>query len=108
MAKATEQNMRDFLGDTGEIPAAQLAAALELAYNTVLQDGIAESHEAFSGLQVLYAAHTLEVSGVVGGSLVSKSIGDLSVSFGGTRGVSFETLYNRLKSQIIGLGGRIA
>jgi hypothetical protein len=107
MSKATEQNMRDFLGDTGEIPAAQLTAALEMAYETVLQDGIAESHEAFSSLQMLYAAHVLEVSGVVGGSIASKSIGDVSVSFGGTKNVSFETLYNRLKSQIIGLGGRI-
>jgi ABC-type sulfate transport system substrate-binding protein len=107
MARATEQDMRDFLGDTGQVPSARLSLLLETARQTVVRDGIPENHESFASLHMLFTAHLLDSGGAIGGSLASRSVGDVSVSFA-SEGESYKSLYQTLKTQIVGLSGRIA
>lgn len=107
MARATEQQMRDFLGISGQIPSARLTLLMETARQAVIRDGIPEEHEGFANLQMLFTAHLLDASGAIGGSIASRSIGDVSVSFS-REGETFKNLYHTLKCQIIGFSGRIA
>lgn len=108
MARATLQNMRDFLGDSGEIPSSQLELMLETARQAVERDGIGESHDAFAWLQMLYCAHLLETAGAANGSIASRAVGDVSVSFSNSQATTFFDIYQRLKAQVIGFEGRIA
>lgn len=108
MARATEQEMRDFLGDTGQVPSARLTLLMETARQAVVRDGIPENHEGFANLHMLFTAHLLDSGGAIGGSLASRSVGDVSVSYARGEGESYKNLYQTLKTQIIGLSGRIA
>ena len=100
--------MRDFLGDSGGIPSARLNLILETARKSVIRDGISENHESFADLQMIFSAHLLDSGGTIGGTVASRSVGDVSVSFarGGTE--SYMDQYQRMKTQIMGLAGRIA
>ncbi len=109
MAQATDQDVRDFLGDTGQLSAARVSFMLRSAGNYVLGDGVPEEHESFRDLQVLRTCHLLEVSGAISGQVSSRSVGDVSISFAsGGNDSSYMKLYSELKTQIFGLTGRIA
>jgi len=109
MARATEQELRDFIGDTGALPSDRLNLVLGTSHRTVVRDGIAEDDENFADLQILFAAHLLETGGAIGGKLASRSISDISISFApGTGNGSYCDLYRAMLIQITGLSGRIA
>jgi hypothetical protein len=61
--------MKDFLGDAGGIPSARMSKVLEMARKAVINDGVSENHESFADLQILMAAHLLDSTGAIGGSV---------------------------------------
>jgi hypothetical protein len=100
--------MKDFLGDAGGIPSARMSKVLEMARKAVINDGVSENHESFADLQILMAAHLLDSTGAIGGSVASRSVGDVSVSFARSAGESYKALYRTLKIKVTGISGRIA
>ncbi|MBN2157918.1 MAG: hypothetical protein JW807_00880 [Spirochaetes bacterium] len=108
MARADKEHLEKIVGDLDSVQAARLDLILETARGQVVRDGISESHNSFADLQCFFAAYILEKSGVLH-SLVSRSVGDVSVTFGqGAQVSSWLDLYRMMKSNIIGLPGRIA
>jgi len=108
MASATTEYTRRMLGVPESIPDARLNLILETARRTVKRDGIAEDDESFADLQSFFAAHLLEKSGALS-SVVSRSVGDVSTTFGqGAQVSSWLDLYRMMKINITGITGRIA
>jgi hypothetical protein len=108
MASVTTEYTRRMLGVPDNVPDARLELILETARQHVRRDGIAENHEGFADLQCYFAAYILEKSGAIT-SVVSRSVGDVSTTFGqGAQVSSWLDLYRMLKTNIIGISGRIA
>lgn len=105
MPASNVQNLRILLGGAEGLEEARLQQALDKARRIVVSDGIAESHESFGDLQEFYAAHILEVSGAVDGTIASRSIADISVSFARGQGQSSSYLsqYRRFRAGVIGI-----
>lgn len=106
--RASVQGLRDFLGGAS-LPDTRLEAVLEPARRKVISDGVPEEHEAFGDLQLLFCCVMLEAAGAISGNIASRSVGDVSVSFGsgGAAGESFQSIYRRLLLSTAGFKGRI-
>jgi hypothetical protein len=108
MSQASDQYLRNMLGGLEGVPSARLAAALQAAGRQVRRDGIQDNHESFADLQCLFAAHLLESSGDLA-SVISRSVGDVSVSFDRSGRVSsWVGLYRLIKLGIQGMAGRVS
>lgn len=112
MARATQSDLQTLLGDLGGYASDLLDAVLELARREVGRDGIMESNESFSDMQIYLAAHLLEKQGKLTGALQSKSIGDVSISFQQNTNTnsneSWLDRYHSLKNKILGPARRFA
>jgi hypothetical protein len=108
MAAATKEYTRKMLGVPDSVADARLDLILETARKHVRRDGITENDENFADLQCFFAAHLLEKSGAMG-SVVSRSVGDVSTTFAqAAQASSWLELYRLIKINVQGITGRIA
>ncbi len=108
MAAATKEYLQNMLGDLDHVPVARLELILEASRLQVRRDGIAERHEAFADLQCFFAGFLLEKNGSLL-PLVSRRVDDVALEFAqGAQATSWIDLYRIMKTNIVGLDGRIA
>ena len=103
MPAGTVQSLRELLEGAENISDSKLSRALASAGRRVRSDDVPQSHESFADLQEYYAAHLLEVSGVISGALTAKSVGDVSLSFSTNNESGWLVEYRRLRAQVIGI-----
>ena len=111
MPAATIDYVRNFLGIAEGVNLPQLSIFLESSKEIIKGEGVSEEHVLFASLQALYVGHMLETSGAITtGKISSKSIADISTSYAvnGNSSFSYVEIYTKIKTQILGLAGRIA
>lgn len=117
MAAATITDLQTMLGDavTG-VPDATLNFYLSQSFIIVENEGVDESHYKFSILQLYKTAHLLFTNGYIKGDVMSETVADVSVSYGGassgdiSSGTYFskwDKLYHQVRVNVLGLRCRI-
>ena len=107
MPEATLESFKEFLGGASDLSDAPLEETLATALWKVKKDGVAVTHELFAVLQKCYAASILESTGKIQGSLVSKSVADVSETYNVTGATSFKGIYCELLRDVAGKKGFI-
>jgi len=113
MAVASVNDMTRMVPELSAIDSGTIQLYLDDAQNTIELQGIVSTNDSFAQLQRYLCAHMFQVNGLVSGDIKSKSVADVSVSYGGASSQSgaFSTnwykLYNDLKTSILGMKERI-
>lgn len=110
MPVLSEQEFRDRMGGLSSLSSSCIARHLATARTQVKRDGVAEKHENFADLQQYFAAHILDAGWLLDSYISSRSVGDVSTSFGSmSKEVhTWHDLYKALLTSVRGLSGRIA
>jgi len=105
--KATTQELKSFLGITSTASDGQIGVALEDAALDVVRDGVSETHSEFARLHKLRAASLLPQGfSEKFRELNSKSIGDVSYSYGNSAQNNSGSMVNRYREALTAIVGR--
>ena len=107
MPQTTLESFKILLDSAPDLPDALLEKVLASALYKVKKDGIAVTHELFADLQEYYAASLLESTGKIQGSLVSKSVADVSETYNVTAATSYRDVYLKTLRDVTGKRGFI-